>query len=178
MNFSAVKAVGALGAFLMAFPLHKCCLFLDLVGVILVLLAFYELSGRYRDSAMLNYALAGFLAELLSVVVIIGIAGFSILTFHPMGILGGFILAFLAGYLVMVFGGWMIKKSVDRLATHSPNVFLKWAGLLIFLGAVFLILFGIGFLLIWIGEILLGIGFLTLRESGVEESLKGEPLYT
>jgi len=66
--------------------------------------------------------------------------------------------------VLIVVSFYYVKKSFDLIGESLSNQNFKIAGLLLFIGAILLIVFGIGALVMFVGEIFEIIGFFTLPD--------------
>lgn len=81
------------------------------------------------------------------------------------------IIPFLAGILVVIVVVWIfaiiaaffIRRSLKTLSARSTVGLFSTAGLLMLVGAVLIIIFGIGLILIWISVLILAIAFFTMK---------------
>jgi len=62
-------------------------------------------------------------------------------------------------YILMVVSGYFIKASLNEVGEKLNDSNFKTAGLLIFLGNLLSILFGLGFIIVFVGDIFLAIVF-------------------
>lgn len=79
-------------------------------------------------------------------------------------------------YALMVVSGYFIKESLNEVGEKLNDSNFKTAGLLIFLGNLLSILFGLGFIIVLVGDIFLAIAFFSIKveaaETKFEEGLK------
>jgi uncharacterized membrane protein len=81
------------------------------------------------------------------------------------------VLPFIAGILVVIVVVWIfsiiaaffIRRSLKTLSVRSNVGLFGTAGLLLLIGAVLVIIFGLGLLLIWISALILAIAFFTMK---------------
>jgi uncharacterized membrane protein len=71
------------------------------------------------------------------------------------------LIAIMVAYAIFVFGFYLQKQAYEILAQATAHNLFKIAGLLMFIGAITTILFGLGLLLIIVGEIVLAVAFFT-----------------
>jgi len=71
------------------------------------------------------------------------------------------LIAIMVAYAIFVFGFYLQKRAYELLAQAIAHNLFKIAGLLMFIGAITTILFGLGILLIIVGYILLTVAFFT-----------------
>ena len=70
-------------------------------------------------------------------------------------------IAIMVAYAIFVFGFYLQKQAYEILAQATAHNLFKIAGLLMFIGAITTILFGLGLLLIIVGYIVLTVAFFT-----------------
>ena len=81
------------------------------------------------------------------------------------------IIPFIAGILLVIAVAWIFaiiaafftRRSLKLLSTKSSVGLFSTAGLLLLVGAVLVIIFGIGLILIWISALILAIAFFTMK---------------
>jgi len=71
------------------------------------------------------------------------------------------LIAIIVAYAIFVFGFYLQKQAYEILAQATAFNLFKIAGLLLFIGAITIILFGLGALLIIVGYIVLAVAFFT-----------------
>lgn len=71
------------------------------------------------------------------------------------------LIAIMVAYAIFVFGFYLQKQAYEILAQATAHNLFKIAGLLMFIGAITIILFGLGALLIIVGYIVLTVAFFT-----------------
>jgi len=145
-----------------------------LAGLVLWLISLYQLSNMLKKSEIFRKALIGFILQIVGLVmaVLFGATVGAILgaaLSSPRGdgieaILGfafGFIIGFMVAYPFNVIGSYFYKRAYDILALATAQNLFKTAGLLVFIGAITTILFGLGLLLMFVGYIVLAVAFFT-----------------
>ncbi len=76
-------------------------------------------------------------------------------------------------WVFAIIATFFVRRSLKELSVKSNTGLFSTTGLLLLIGAVLIVLFGIGFLLIWIATLLLAIAFFTMHsESGVPAMAK------
>lgn len=75
-------------------------------------------------------------------------------------------------YILMVVSGYFIKTSLNEVGEKLNDSNFKTAGLLIFLGNLLSILFGLGFIIVFVGDIFLAIAFFSMKTEAAEIKLK------
>jgi|UniRef100_A0A7C5SXX1 Predicted membrane protein len=71
------------------------------------------------------------------------------------------LIAIMVAYAIFVFGFYLQKQAYEILAQATAHNLFKIAGLLMFIGAITTILFGLGLLLMFVGYIVLAVAFFT-----------------
>jgi uncharacterized membrane protein len=198
MTMETSKTLGGVGAILMfigVFPVINFYGVLDLIGLILVLVALYNLGSYYTDSGIFNNALYGLIVGIVGGVVAVGTIILTVLTSltdflyeifpgwngdwtalsgltpDPTGLTLDTILPFITGILVALIVLWafaiiafyFVRRSLTSLSAKSNVGLFSTAGLLMLIGAVLIIAFGIGLLLIWISALILAVAFFSLK---------------
>jgi uncharacterized membrane protein len=155
---------------------------LGLVGFVLWLISLYQLSNMLKKSDIFRKTLIGFILQIvgfviaiLLIVVLFGetmkaILGATLSSPRGDGIdeILGFVFGFIISITGLIFaypfnviGSYFYKRAYDILALATAQNLFKTAGLLIFIGAITTILFGLGLLLIIVGYIVLAVAFFT-----------------
>jgi uncharacterized membrane protein len=167
----------------------------ELIGLILVMVALYNLASHYREGGIFNNALYGLIIAIVGGVISVAAVIITILTSltdflyalfpdwngdwttlsgltpDPSNLSLDSIAPFLAGIFAVLIILWVssiiaayfIRRSLGTLSVKSGVGLFSIAGLLILIGAVLIILFGIGLILIWISALLLAIAFFQIR---------------
>ena len=76
----------------------------------------------------------------------------------------GTILTGLIAWVLTIIGSWYWYKASQALTDATGVGTYKTGGLLIFIGSIAIIVFGIGGLVIWIGEIVQAVAFFSTQE--------------
>ena len=122
MSLESNKTLGGIGAILLAIP------FLNLIGIILVLIAMKGMGEYYNDEDIFKNALYGFIFGFVGVVALIvaiimyavGFAAFPP-EFPFFSIFGLFIITFLVMYFFSLIAAAFYRQSLDRLAKKSAQ---------------------------------------------------------
>jgi uncharacterized membrane protein len=77
--------------------------------------------------------------------------------------LTGIIAAFIILWVSAIIAAFFIRHSLGALSTKSGVGLFSTAGLLLLIGAVLIIAFGIGLILMWISALLLAIAFFQIK---------------
>lgn len=154
----------------------------SIASIILILMALNEIAKKTKNVDIFSNYLTGFILQIIGYIVLIIFAvvgGIAMLFSLGMGFMGGLrhlgigaILLLLAFYILLIISYFFVKKSFDLIAEELSNQNFRTAGLLLFIGSILIILFGIGFVVMLIGEIFEIIGFFTLPD----EIEKGSPV--
>ena len=167
-----------------------------LIGLILVMVAAYNLGSHYAEMGIFNNALYGLIAGIVGIVIAAVTVIFAVLsslttflqTIYPtwngqdwtalqgltpdlsnltLDAIFPFIAGILAAFLILwVFGiiaTFFARRSLISLSAKSNVGLFSTTGLLMLIGAVLIIAFGIGLLLIWISLLILAIAFFMMK---------------
>jgi len=198
MSIETNRILGGVGALLMfigIIPYINYFGVIEIIGLILVMVALYNLASHYREGGIFNNALYGLIIGIVGGVISIAVVIITVLnsltdflytlfpdwngdwtalsglTPNPSNLSLDSILPFLAGIFAMfiilwvfsIIAAFFIRRSLGTLSLKSGVGLFSTAGLLILIGAVLIVLFGIGLILIWISALLLAIAFFQIR---------------
>jgi uncharacterized membrane protein len=161
MSLESSKTLGGVGAILLAIP------FLNLVGIILVLIAMKGMTEYYNDDGIFSNALYGFIFGFVGVIALIAvIIMFAFGTVFspavaPLAGFGLFIVAVIVLYVFSLIAAIFYKSSLDRLSEKSGEHVFNTAGLILLIGAIIPL---IGEILKFIAWILAAVGFFSIRQ--------------
>lgn len=170
VNISTQKMLGGIGYILVLLPIPVIWIFLNIAGYILVLISLYQLSNILTKPAIFQKALIGTILILAGIIIAFA---FGLMALIPLlvspkdeagAILGlglGVVFAIVVAYATLVVSFYFYKEAYKILARATAHNLFKIGGLLLFIGAITTILFGLGFLLIIVGEIILAVAFFT-----------------
>jgi len=171
VNISTQKMLGGIGSILMLLGwITGIGILLSILGVVLWIISMYQLSDMLRKPSIFQKVLIGFILSVadwaiaLAFGLMAGISSFATMRDETGAILGlglGFIVAIIVAYVTLVVSFYFYKEAYDILAQATNQNLFKIAGLLLFIGAITVILFGLGALLIIVGEIVLAVAFFT-----------------
>jgi len=202
MSLEIGKILGGVGALLMfigVFPYINYFGIIEFVGLVLVMVALYNLASHYKEEGIFNNALYGLITGIVGVVISIVLiiivvlnsltdflyalfpdwngdwTTLSGLTPDPSNLSLDQIMPFLAGifavfivlWVFSIISAFFVRRSLRTLSIKSGVGLFSTAGLLLLIGAVLIILFGIGLILIWISALLLAIAFFKIRPQQV-----------
>jgi uncharacterized membrane protein len=187
--------VGALLIFIGIIPYINFFGVIELIGLILVMVALYNLADYYSEGSIFNNALYGLILGIIGGVIAIATVFIAVLTSltdfmyelfpdwngdwtaisgltpNPSNISLDNIAPFIAGILAVIVILWVfsiisaffVRRSLGELSAKSGVGLFSTTGLLLLIGAVLIILFGIGLILIWISALLLAIAFFQIK---------------
>jgi uncharacterized membrane protein len=187
--------IGALLMFIGIIPYISYFGIIEIIGLILVMVALYNLGSYYMERGIFNNALYGLIIGIVGAVISIGVIVFTVLTSlrnflltifpgwngdwtalsgltpDPSNIsldslvpfLAGIFAVFLILWIFSIITAFFVRRSLGTLSTKSGVGLFSTAGLLLLIGAVIIIIFGIGLILIWISALLLAIAFFQLK---------------
>jgi uncharacterized membrane protein len=170
VNISTQKMLGGIGYILVLLPIPVIWIFLNIAGYILVLISLYQLSNILTKPAIFQKALIGTILILAGIVIAFA---FGLMALIPLlvspkdeagAILGlglGIVFAIVVAYATLVVSFYFYKEAYKILAQATAHNLFKIGGLLLFIGAITTILFGLGILLIIVGYIVLAVAFFT-----------------
>jgi uncharacterized membrane protein len=171
------RTLGGVGALLIAIG----CLFpfLSLVGIILVLIAMRGLADYYKDDSLFQNALYGFIFGLIGAAAAIVLffalffTTFTVTTTIPPGpgvtvsalsFLGFIFLILVVAFVFLFIEAIFYRRAFDSLSGKSGEKTFGTAGLMLLIGSILVLAFGIGFVLLLVGWILAAVGFFSMKE--------------
>jgi len=198
MEIGTSKILGGVGALLMfigILPYVNYFGVIELVGLILVMVALYNLGSHYREGGIFNNALYGLILGIVGGVISIAVVIITVLTSltdflytlfpdwngdwtalsgltpDPSNLsleslaplLAGLFTVLIILWVFSIIAAFFIRRSFGTLSAKSGVGLFSTAGLLLLIGAVLIVLFGIGLILIWISALLLAIAFFQIR---------------
>jgi uncharacterized membrane protein len=198
MAIETNKALGSVGAILMfigIIPVISYYAIIELIGLILVMVALYNLASYYTERGIFNNALYGLIAGIVGGVIAAVVVFVSVITsltdflyqlfptwngdwtalsgltpdvsnLNPTDILpfvGGILGALAILWIFTIIAAFFVRRSVVSLSEKSGVGLFSTAGLLMLIGSVLIIAFGLGLILIWISALLLAIAFFQIK---------------
>ena len=198
MAIETNKALGGVGAILMfigIIPVISSYAIIELIGLILVMVALYNLASYYTERGIFNNALYGLIAGIVGGViaaVVVFVAVITSLTdflyqifptwngdwtalsgltpdvsnLNPTDILpfvGGILAALAILWIFAIIAAFFVRRSLVSLSAKSGVGLFSTAGLLLLIGSVLIIAFGLGLILVWISALLLAIAFFQIK---------------
>ena len=198
MTIETNKALGGVGAILMfigIIPVISSYAIIELIGLILVMVALYNLASYYTERGIFNNALYGLIAGIVGGVIAAVVVFVSVITsltdflyqifptwngdwtalsgltpdvsnLNPTDILpfvGGILAALAILWIFAIIAAFFVRRSLVSLSAKSGVGLFSTAGLLMLIGSVLIIAFGLGLILIWISALLLAIAFFQIK---------------
>jgi Predicted membrane protein len=171
VNISTQKMLGGIGSILILLSwMRGVGILLGIVGVVLWLISIYQLSNILGKASIFQKVLIGFVLNIGSMVIafvfglMTGVSLFASVRGETGAILGlglGVFVAIIVAYAISLAAFYFYKEAYDLLAQATAHNLFKIGGLLLFIGAITIILFGLGLLLIIVGYIVLAVAFFT-----------------
>ena len=181
VNISTQKILGGIGSILILLGLVteiEILFILFIVGFVLWLISIYQLSKKLEKPSIFQKVLIALILDVAVLGFILAVA-VTVIAFvleelmegiTPYVSMGDEVLAdikwwilvgIIAAYAILVVSAYFYKQAYEILAQATAHNLFKIAGLLMFIGAITTILFGLGLLLIIVGEIILAVAFFT-----------------
>lgn len=171
VDMRSIKNMGGIGAILtlVAGWVPHIGWLLSLAGLVLVLLALRKLADETnRRTIFTDYLIAvifttvgNFLVSLLGAFTLLSSAAKGFKGFE----FGAVFFAFLLGWVVLIIGAYFIRLCFDTVAEITDEDKFSLAGTLIFWGAVLVIVFFLGAIVSFIGEIVEAVAFFSLPDT-------------
>ncbi len=171
VNISTQKMLGGIGYILILLSwIPSIGILLSIVGFVLWLISMYQLSNMLRRPSIFQKVLIGLILNIVGMVIAFA---FGLMALIPLlvspkdeagAILGlglGVVFAIVVAYAISLVAFYFYKEAYDILAQATAHNLFKIAGLLLFIGAITIILFGLGALLMIVGNIVLVVAFFT-----------------
>ena len=157
MSLESNKTIGGVGAILLAIP------FLNLIGIIMVLIAMKGMADYYKNEGIFRNALYGFIFGIVGVIALIAVIlmfalGFAITPFVGVSL---FLIAFIVLYVFSLIGAIFYKMALDALSSKSREHIFNTAGLILLIGALIPL---VGTILTFVAWILAAVGFFNIRK--------------
>jgi len=173
VNISTQKMLGGIGYILLLLSwMPRIGTFLSLVGTALWFISMYQLSNILRKPSIFRKVSIFLILGITSMVtafafaIMAGImAGISLSasvrgeTGAILGLGLGAAITIILTYAIIVVSAYFYKEAYYILAQATANNLFKIGGLLMFIGAITIILFGLGLLLIIVSNIVLAVAF-------------------
>jgi len=154
---------------------------ITLAGMVCVLIAFYRAGGELNLPSIKRDITIAIVLNVVAYVLFLFIVGSALIAYfaqvghmgnndaNAAAVLGaGTIFAALLTWVLIIVGSWFWYKASQAMADGTGVGTYKTGGLLIFIGSIAIIVFFIGFLVIWIGEIIQTVAFFSSPEHTVD----------
>ncbi|MEM1539638.1 MAG: DUF996 domain-containing protein [Candidatus Bathyarchaeia archaeon] len=82
----------------------------------------------------------------------------------------GFLAAFIVLWVFAIISAFFVRRSLGMLSAKSGVGLFSTIGLLLLIGAVLIILFGVGLILMWISALLLAIAFFQIKPQPTQQT--------
>jgi len=166
INISTQKLLGGIGLILEVLAVVPGIgILFFIVGFVLLIVSLYQISNMLKKPAIFNKFIIGFVLGLSGWVIALF---FGLLSFVGIGMFSGMSIgiffAIILAYIAIVAANYFYKQAYGMLANALNHKLFSTAGLLMFIGAITIILFGLGLILIFIGWIILAVAFFTAPE--------------
>ena len=162
MSLESSKTLGGIGAILLAIP------FLNLIGIILVLIAMKGMAEYYNDDGIFTNALYGFIFGVVGVIALIAVIimfafGFAVVSpvVGPFAGIGLVIMVVMVLYIFSLIAAIFYRSSLNRLSEKSGEPMFNTAGLILLIGAAIPL---IGEVLKFVAWILAAVGFFSIKK--------------
>lgn len=156
------KTLGEIGSILQLIPV------LNIAGYVLVLIAAKNISDELQDKSIFENMLYAVLAGILGAAAGVGalVFGFFTSCFAFRGAaIGGILIFLVIIWISLIISAIFIRRAFDTMATRLNVASFKTAGLLYFIGALLTIVFFIGLIVVFVGEIFQVVAFFSISET-------------
>ncbi len=168
-NLSTAKTLGEIGSILELIP------FVNIVGYILTLIAVKYISDDLQDRSIFNdmlYAvITGIVGVLVGFFILLGGIFASAFT-GGMSAVGGVIAFLAAPWIVLIVSAIFVRRAFETMATKLNVGSFRTAGTLYLIGAALTIVFGVGFIILFIAYIFQIVSFF-----GIKDTASSPPAY-
>ena len=172
VNISTQKMLGGIGYILILLSWMPGIIGIlsSLVGVVLWFISMYQLSNILRKPSIFKKILISIILAIagsiiaLAIGLMTGVSLFASVRGETGAILGlglGTAITIILIYAILVVAVYFYKEAYEILAQATAHNLFKIGGILYFIGAITIILFGLGILLIIVGNIVLAVAFFT-----------------
>lgn len=166
IGYIVLIVFGFLGGFVV--PLHV----VTLAAAICVLIAFIRAGNELDRPEVKNSVITALVLYIVAAVLMIFLVGVgvaAVVMHHGSsaaagGLGAGAIVGGIIGWILCIIAAWFWYKASVPLTEATGVSLFKIGGLLNFIGAILLVVFGLGAILMLVGEILQCVGFFTAPE--------------
>lgn len=166
-SLESSKTMAGIGSILLMFPV------LSIVGIILIFVGVKGLSEYYKDDSIYRNAIMGVVFGIIGLVALaVGVVAITVggmlsgLAFGAGVFLFRLLLGFLLLFIVFIFLVLMtmyFRRAFNSLAQRSGEHLFETAGTWLFYGAILIIVFGIGFIIMFVAWIMATIAFFSIK---------------
>jgi uncharacterized membrane protein len=161
VSLKEIKFLGGIGSILIVLSLTPIVgLFLDLIGLILILIALKKLSNVTKNEKIFRDYLIASLLRLIGNIIGVVIFGVSIFRWVSGAKGGG---NFLIPWILVSLGGYFLLKSFGNVAKFTGEKLFTTTGILILIGTLLRILL-IGYIIEFFGNLLAIVSFFSLKD--------------
>ncbi len=174
VSISTQKSLGGVGSLLVFLNfMPGMGMLFGIIGVILWLISIYQIGSKIKKPEIFNKVIISFTLEVLAWTIALTFGLMSLIGFFAFsGFIGeeerlsfsmgiGVFIALLVAYLISIVSAYFYKEAYKILASATNHNLFSTAGLFMYIGAITLILFGIGFIIRIVGWIILAVAFFT-----------------
>lgn len=165
-GYLATILFGLLGSFI------KPLAILSMAGAILVLIAFFRAAREYNRPQIRNGVIFSIIMGVTSICVFAVLVSGTLAiamnqpNLHPGHLLSGALIGgLIASWLLGIAASWFWYRASNELAKASNQPLFKSGGLLILIGTLTLVVFGLGAIVSLVGEILQTVAFFSSGET-------------
>lgn len=161
MSLSQARTLGRIGSILVFLPV------LSIIGYILILIAINDVSKYLQDRSIFKNTLIAVALEIVGSAVGLFILFGGLLSSMFTGglsVVPGLIAALAVTWLFLVAAALFLRRSYDTMALKLGIGSFRTTGMLFLIGAGLVILVGLGFIVIFVGEIFQAISFFAIPE--------------
>jgi uncharacterized membrane protein len=161
VSLKEVKFLGGIGSIFIVLSLTPIVgLFLDLIGLILILIALKKLSNVTKNEKIFRDYLIASLLRVIGNIIGVVIFGVSIFRWVSGAKGGG---NFLIPWILVSLGGYFLLKSFGNVAKFTGEKLFTTTGILILIGTLLRILL-IGYIIEFFGNLLAIVSFFSLKD--------------
>jgi len=153
---------------------------ITLAGMICVLIAFFRAGNELNRPDIKRDIIIAIVLNIVAYILVFFVVGGAIMAAvmhsHNADMAGnnvaaaafgaGTIITGLVCWALIIIGSWYWYKASRTLTDATGVGTYKTGGLLVFIGSITIIVFGIGFLVTWVGEIIQTVAFFSTPEKG------------
>jgi len=138
-----------------------------IAGLVLWLLSQKRMSEALNNKDIFRYSLYFIVTNIVGYLLFLFIVGSLVLLFNNeeatiTDVKIGTIIVLVIEYVLTVISYYFLKKTYDIIGEKLNISAFKWGGLIAFIGAISILLFGLGFIGILVGWILILVGYFSI----------------